>query len=123
MATHRCDSERPRENPSAVRQTTIPLRRQRGSISPKGLNRNCCNQAISLKTLRGIFSEMRCYGSGRSLQHSDANLTSVEVYVVVNSTLKHQRRRRLFFWKFVSFHPICKIEFRLRTEAFLFIRE
>src|SRR5262249_31805188 len=61
--------------------------------------------------------------SGKSLQHSDANLTSVEIYVVVNSTLKHQRRRRLCFWKFVSFHPICKIEFHLRPEALLFIRE
>src|SRR5215831_16008961 len=63
------------------------------------------------------------FTSGRSLQHSDANLTSVEVYVVVNSTLKHQRRRSLCFWKFVSLHPICKIEFNLRSEPFLFIRE
>jgi len=34
---------------------------------------------------------------GRSLQQSDANLTSVEVYVSVISTLKHQRCRNLCF--------------------------
>src|SRR6202795_1712565 len=61
--------------------------------------------------------------SGRSLQQSDANLTSVEVYVPVNSTLKHQRCRSFCFWKFVSLHPICKIEFHLRPESFLSIRE
>src|SRR5215831_13977226 len=60
---------------------------------------------------------------GRSRQQSDANLASVEVYVSVSSTLKHQRCRNLCFWKFVSLHPICKIEFHLRPESFLSIRE
>src|SRR5215475_5292323 len=59
---------------------------------------------------------------GRSLQQSDANQTSVEVYVSVSSTLKHQRCRNLCFWKFVSLHPICKIEVHLRPESFLYIR-
>ena len=44
--------------------------------------------------------------SGRSLQQSDANQTSVEVCVSVSSTLKHQRCRNLCFGKFVSLHPI-----------------
>src|SRR5690348_14854092 len=61
--------------------------------------------------------------SGRSLQQSNANLTSVEVYVPVSSTLKQQRCRSLCFWKFVSLHPICKIEVHLRPECFLSIRE
>src|SRR5262245_56829143 len=61
--------------------------------------------------------------SGRSLQQSDANQTSVEVYVEVISSLKHQRCRNLCFWKFVSLHPICKKEVRLRPECFLSIRE
>src|SRR5215471_573367 len=61
--------------------------------------------------------------SGRSRQQSDANLTSVEVYVSVSSTLKLQRCRNLCFWKFVSLHPICKIEAHLRPESFLAIRE
>src|SRR5262249_11851747 len=61
--------------------------------------------------------------SGRSLQQSDGNQTSVEVYVSVSSTLKHQRRRSRCFWKFVSLHPICKIEFHLRPESFLSIRK
>src|SRR5215469_5269455 len=57
-----------------------------------------------------------------SLQQSDANPISVEVYVPVSSTLKHQRCRNLCFWKFVSLHPICKIEVRLCPESFLSIR-
>src|SRR5439155_11720290 len=61
--------------------------------------------------------------SGRSLEQSDANQTSVEVYVSVSSTLKLQRCRSLCFWKFLSLHPICKIEFHLRPESFLSIRE
>src|SRR4029450_1660772 len=61
--------------------------------------------------------------SGRSLQQSDANETAVEVYVSVSSTLKHQRCRNLCFGKFVSLHPICKVEFHLRPESFLSIRE
>src|SRR5215468_11296313 len=61
--------------------------------------------------------------SGRSLQQSDANLTSVEVYVSVSSALKLQCCRSLCFWKFVSLHPICEIEFHLRPESFLSIRE
>src|SRR5579864_157567 len=61
--------------------------------------------------------------SGRSRQKSYANLTSVEVYVSVSSTLKHQRCRNPCFWKFVSLHPICKIEVHLRPECFLAIRE
>src|SRR5262249_39722574 len=61
--------------------------------------------------------------SGRLLQQSDANRTSVEVYVSVSSTLKHQRCRNLCFWKFVSLHPICKIGFHLQPESFLSIRE
>src|SRR4030095_15273764 len=61
--------------------------------------------------------------SERSLQQSDANLTSVEVYVSVSSTLKFQRCRSLCFWKFVSLHPICKIEVHLRPECLLSIRE
>ena len=61
--------------------------------------------------------------SGRSRQQSYANLTSVEVYVSVSSTLKHQRCRNPCFWKFVSLHPICKIEVHLRAECFLAIRE
>src|SRR5215475_10159916 len=61
--------------------------------------------------------------SGRSLQQSDANRTSVEVYVSVSSTLKHQRCRSLCFWKFVSLHPICKIEVHLGPESFLSIRK
>src|ERR1700747_144258 len=61
--------------------------------------------------------------SGRSRQQSYANLTSVEVYVSVSSTLKHQRCRNPCFWKFVSLHPICKIEVHLRPECFLAIRE
>jgi len=60
---------------------------------------------------------------GRSIQQSDANLTSVEVYVPINSALKLQCGRSLCFWKFVSLYPIRKIEFRLRTESFLSIRE
>src|SRR4029453_8069077 len=48
--------------------------------------------------------------SGRSLQQSDANQTSVEVCVSVSSTLKHQRCRNLCFGKFASLHPICKIK-------------
>jgi len=61
--------------------------------------------------------------SGRSLQQSDANQTSVEVYVCVSSALKHQFCRNLFFWKFVSLDPICKKGVRLRPECFLSIRE
>src|SRR5207253_4453123 len=61
--------------------------------------------------------------SGRSLQQSDANPTSVEVYVSVSSPLKLQCCRSLCFWKFVSLHPICKIEFHLRPESFLSIGE
>src|SRR6185503_2131674 len=61
--------------------------------------------------------------SGRSRQQSDANLTSVEVCVSVSSTLKHQRCRNPCFWKFVSLHPICKIEVHLRPESFFSIRE
>ena len=61
--------------------------------------------------------------SGRSLQQSDSNLTSVEIYVSVNSTLKHQRCRSLCFWKFAGFHPICKIEVHLWPESFLSIRK
>src|SRR5215469_11278349 len=61
--------------------------------------------------------------SGRSPQQSDANRPSVEVYASVSSTLKHQRCRNLCLWKFVSLHPICKIEFCLRSECFLSIRE
>src|SRR5215469_3452897 len=36
---------------------------------------------------------------------------------------KHQRCRSLCFWKFVSLHPICKIEVHLLPESFLSIRE
>src|SRR5436309_1053250 len=61
--------------------------------------------------------------SGRSLQQSDAHHTSIEIRVSVNSTLKHQRCRRLCFWKFVSLHPICKIEVHLRPESFLAVRK
>src|SRR5215470_17006041 len=61
--------------------------------------------------------------SGRSLQQSDANLTSVEVYVSVSSALKLQCCRSLCFWKFVSLHPVCKIELHLWPESFLSIRE
>jgi len=61
--------------------------------------------------------------SGRSRQQSYANLTSVEVYVSVSSTLKHQRCRNPCFWKFVSLHPICKVEVHFRPECFLAIRE
>src|SRR5262249_17407490 len=61
--------------------------------------------------------------SGRSLQQSDANLASVEIYVSVSSTLKFQGFRSLGFWKFVSLYPICKIEFHLWPESFLSIRE
>src|SRR5215469_5588861 len=61
--------------------------------------------------------------SGRSLQQSDANLTSVEVYVSVSSALKLQCCRSLCFWKFVSLYPICKIEFHLRAVSFLPIGE
>src|SRR6201988_2046938 len=60
---------------------------------------------------------------GRSRQQSYANLTSVEVYVSVSSTLKHQRCRNPCFLKFLSLHPICKIEVHLRPECFLAIRE
>ena len=60
---------------------------------------------------------------GRSRQQSYANLTSVEVYVSVSSTLKHQRCRNLCFWKFVRLHLICKIEFHLWPESLLSIRE
>ena len=52
--------------------------------------------------------------SGKSIQQSDNNHTAVEVYVSVNSTLKHQHRRSLGFWKFLSLHPICKIVVHLR---------
>src|SRR5215831_7162785 len=61
--------------------------------------------------------------SGRSLQQSDANPTSVEVYISVSSALKLQCSRSLCLWKFVSLHPICKIEFHLRPEPFLPVRE
>src|SRR5262249_44358675 len=71
-----------------------------------------------------IFRQQRAgFGKRRSLQQSDANRTSVEVYVSVSSTLKHQRCRNLCFWKFVSLHPICKIRFHLNPESFLSIRE
>jgi len=76
-----------------------------------------------------ITGGMRCrerrsiFLSGRSLQQSDANHTSVEVYVAVSSTFKHQRCRSLCFRKFVSRHPICKIKAHLRPESFLAIRE
>src|SRR6201993_3515211 len=60
--------------------------------------------------------------SGRSRQQSYANLTSVEVYVSVSSTLKHERCRNPCFWKFVSLHPICKIEVPPGPESFLAIR-
>src|SRR5205085_12190322 len=63
------------------------------------------------------------FRSGRSLQQSDGNLTSVEIYVSVNSALKHQGRRSLCFWNFVSLHPVCKIEVHLRPESFLSIRK
>src|SRR5262252_2398163 len=59
----------------------------------------------------------------RSLQQSDADQTPVYVYVSISSTLKHQRCRSLCFWKFVSLHPICKINVHLRPESFLSIRE
>src|SRR4029450_2153417 len=61
--------------------------------------------------------------SGKSLQQRDANQTSVEVYVSVSSRLKYKRRRNFCFGKFVSLHPICKIEFHLPPESFLSIRE
>src|SRR5262249_26308829 len=61
--------------------------------------------------------------SGRSLQQSDADPASVEVNVSVSSALKLQCCRSLCFWKLVGLHPICKIEFRLRPESFLSIRE
>src|SRR5215471_897234 len=61
--------------------------------------------------------------SGPSLEQSDANLTSVEVYVSVSSALKLQCCWSLCFWKFVSLHPVCKIEFHLRAKSFLPVRE
>ena len=63
------------------------------------------------------------HGYRRLLHQSDGNHTSVEVYVSVISTLKHQRCRIFCFWKFVSLHPICKIVVRLRPEPFLSIRK
>src|SRR5436190_15997435 len=45
------------------------------------------------------------HGYRRLLHQSDGNHTSVEVYVSVISTLKHQRCRIFCFWKFVSLHP------------------
>jgi hypothetical protein len=62
--------------------------------------------------------------SGRSRQQSYANLTSVEVYVSVSSTLKHQRCLNPCFWKFVSLHPIIELFFRalkqsLRVKTFV----
>src|SRR5262249_26105027 len=56
-----------------------------------------------------------------SLQQSDANPMSVEVWVSVSSALKLQHCWNLCFWKFVSLHPICKIEVHLRPESFLSI--
>jgi len=58
--------------------------------------------------------------SGRSIQQSDANQTSVEVCISVSSTFKHQP---LCFWKFVSLPPRCKIEFHVWPESLLSIRE
>src|SRR5437588_12319240 len=72
---------------------------------------------------RGSVDRRSMFGSGRSLQQSDGNLTSVEIYVSVNPALKHQRCRNLCFWKFVSLHQICKIEVHLRPESFLSIRK
>src|SRR5438309_2861577 len=72
---------------------------------------------------RGSVHRRSMFRSGRSLQQSDGNLTSVEIYVSVNSALKHQGRRSLCFWNFVSLHPICKIEVHLRPESFLSIRK
>src|SRR5438874_12696638 len=63
------------------------------------------------------------FRSGRSLQQGDGNLTSVEIYVSVNSALKHQGCRSLCFWKFVSLDPIRKIEVHLRPESFLSVRK
>src|ERR1044071_6083417 len=63
------------------------------------------------------------FPSGRSVQHSDSDHTSVEVWVSVSSTLEHQRCRNLCFWKFVSLHPIGKKEFHFRPESFLSIGE
>src|SRR5436309_13999258 len=71
----------------------------------------------------GACHRRSMFRSGRSLQQSDGNLTSVEIYVSVNSALKHQRCRSLCFWKFVSLHPICKIVVHLRSEPFLAIRK
>ena len=79
-----------------------------------------------------IVDSLTCRESGgqkvdvskrKSLQQSDANLTSIEVYVSVSSALKLQCCRSLCFWKFVSLYPICKIEFHLRAISFLPIGE
>src|SRR5215469_15842924 len=72
---------------------------------------------------RGSGEGRSIFLSGRSRQQSDANLTSVEVYVAVDSALKLQCCRSFCFWKLVSLHPICKIEFNLRPESFFSIRE
>ena len=61
--------------------------------------------------------------TARSRQQSYFNLTSVEIYLFVSSTLKHQCCRKLCLWKFVSLHPICKIQVHLRPECFLSIRQ
>src|SRR5207248_10066367 len=63
------------------------------------------------------------FRSGRSIQQGDGNLTSVEIYSSVNSTLKYQGCRSLCFWNFVSLHPICKIEVHLGPESLLSIRK
>src|SRR5205814_5705426 len=58
-----------------------------------------------------------------SLQQRDAHHLSVEVYIAVISTLKHQRCRSRCFWKFVRLHPVGKIVVHLRPHSFLSIRE
>ena len=63
------------------------------------------------------------FPSGRSLQQSDANRTSLEVCISISCTLKHQRCWCLALWNFVSLHPIREIEVRFRPEPLLSIRE
>src|SRR5436309_2980193 len=58
-----------------------------------------------------------------SLQQRDAHHLSVEIYVAVISTLKHQRCRSRCCWKFLRLHPIGKIVVHLRPHSFLSIRE
>ena len=139
-STPYCDRRQPLRIParavSAIaifRQLRVLSNFRGADDSPDFLQSSCCKSPRRARLQNaGRTDSIRCRGSvdrrsmflsGRSLQQSDGNLTSVEIYVSVNPALKHQRCRSLCFWKFASLHPICKIEVHLWPESFLSIRK